>query len=516
MTGKFSNFDIVYRPTAGSNLVPVPGICQVIENKDRVLQENVLPNLYWNRFDLRFGDNYDLYEIKSGFRSYFVAVHSDGSGIVLSMYLRNISPSIFAELLKFLFEKYREARSIRMLNSYTYSPWLKPEEHGHIELPSTRGEFDANLSPRVRYNTKWYPKKIRKQFGDYKIEHWAIGDTPLEIHDRYKEFKFATHGDIDNVAMQMADKVWAMYIGSDVAAILQISDTSGGRDAFLVNITYNQKYAKWSVANVLYYTVLQNLIGCGYRRLFLLGMLDYKRYMNGISTMTFSGTIDRRYLPPPKYLVWLAKFPRSTHRLIKFLLPHRRQKLAFAGLYNLTHSWQWPHLTGEAQNSGGSSRHSLLPDIFLNKITPYIQNKENMVFADIGCGTGHIISKLYSLFRYLIGIEYDLPIAEVCRNNLRTEGIANAEIYVMDTDQISDGLVDSINIFCLYSQFYGGTFDWFIENLNRSIIRHPRECILIYANPALRESADKLRGFKLSAKISTGGTFDILLYSNSI
>lgn len=32
-----------------------------IENdKDKILQENILPNVCWNRFDLRYGDNYNL------------------------------------------------------------------------------------------------------------------------------------------------------------------------------------------------------------------------------------------------------------------------------------------------------------------------------------------------------------------------------------------------------------------------------------------------------------------------
>jgi hypothetical protein len=61
------------------------------------------------------------------------------------------------------------------------------------------------------------------------------------MHDNYKKFKLAMHGNIDNVAIAMSSEVWAMFIGEDAAAIVQISDISGGKDLSLVNITKNTR-----------------------------------------------------------------------------------------------------------------------------------------------------------------------------------------------------------------------------------------------------------------------------------
>ena len=36
---------------------------QIENDKDKILQENVLPNVCWNRFDLRYGTDYDLSKI---------------------------------------------------------------------------------------------------------------------------------------------------------------------------------------------------------------------------------------------------------------------------------------------------------------------------------------------------------------------------------------------------------------------------------------------------------------------
>jgi hypothetical protein len=159
---------------------------QVAEDKDVILRENILPNVWWNRFDLRFGSDYDLWEVKSDFGTHFIASHLDGDQIVVSMYLRRISPSIFDEFLKFLFQHYKTAKSVYILHSHTMCAGLETMEHAHIEFPKTVEEFDAQLSHLIRYNTRRYPKKIYKNFGDYEIKHWPIADTPQEIHDEYK------------------------------------------------------------------------------------------------------------------------------------------------------------------------------------------------------------------------------------------------------------------------------------------------------------------------------------------
>lgn len=36
---------------------------QIENNKDKILQENIFPNVCWNRFDLRYGNDYKLHKI---------------------------------------------------------------------------------------------------------------------------------------------------------------------------------------------------------------------------------------------------------------------------------------------------------------------------------------------------------------------------------------------------------------------------------------------------------------------
>ena len=80
-------------------------------------------------------------------------------------------------------------------------------------MPNTVEEFNNNLSNRVKYNnTKYYPNKIIKDFGNYEIKSWNIKDTPQFIIDKYKNFKLETHKNIDNFAMLISTEVWALFI----------------------------------------------------------------------------------------------------------------------------------------------------------------------------------------------------------------------------------------------------------------------------------------------------------------
>ncbi|MDR2432700.1 MAG: class I SAM-dependent methyltransferase [Puniceicoccales bacterium] len=480
---------------------------QITKNKDTILRENILPNVWWNRFDLRFGSDYDLWEVKSDFGTHFIASHLNGDQIVVSMYLRRISPSIFDEFLKFLFHRYETAKSVYILHSYTMCAGLETMEHAHIEFPKTVEEFDAQLSHLVRYNTKRYPKKIRKSFGDYEIKHWPIADTPQEIHDKYKEFKLVTHGNIDNVAMAMSSEVWAMYIGEDVAAIFQISNTSEGKDLFLVNITYNQKYAKMSPANVLFYAAIKSCIVRGAKRMFLFKMLEYKRHFNAIGTTTWTGTLPREQFIYPHWIEVLTKFPHWTHRTIKFLLLHTRHKRVFSALVHRKQE-KWLYLTDSDIGYDNTDRHSLSPSIFLPRIMPVLKKWCGKVFADIGCGDGFVLSGVAPLFKRVIGVEYDLRIAEICR----AKKIKNAEIYNIDAVKIPNEIMDAIDVFYIYNPFHGETFERFIENVNCSLARRPRGCLFVYANPTCLEFSNRLQGFKITEEVPAGGAFNVLIY----
>jgi hypothetical protein len=127
---------------------------RITEKKDVVLCENSLPNVWWDRFDLRFGSDYDLWEAKRDFGIHFIASHKDGDQIAAPMYLCRMSLSIFDEFVKFLLHRYEIAKSVSILHPYTMCARLETMERAQIEFPKTVEEFDTQLLNSVRYKIK--------------------------------------------------------------------------------------------------------------------------------------------------------------------------------------------------------------------------------------------------------------------------------------------------------------------------------------------------------------------------
>lgn len=312
---------------------------QIKDNKDKILQENVLPNVCWNRFDLRYGTDYDLSKINGERWCGYVASHVDGSTINVSLYLREMAPDTFNEYAKYLFEIYPTAKNLFVLHTYTEIAGIEQGVHWHVDLPETIEEFNKTLSHRVRYNTKWYPKKIRENIGEYAIKYFESEDCPDDIILQYFKWKNQTHGtDYGLTPKQYLKKfcvtgVYVMETDSEILAIGFISEI--GENVFFENFSYNQEYAKYSPGMVLYYYLISDLIARGKNKLYLLGgNLEYKKHFNGIATMTRTCSLPRERFIYPKWIAVLAKItPKFLRGVVKILLPHSKHKRAFIAQY---------------------------------------------------------------------------------------------------------------------------------------------------------------------------------------
>jgi hypothetical protein len=108
-------------------------------------------------------------------------------------------------------------------------------------------------------------------------------------------------------------------------------------------------------------------------------------------------------------------------------------------------------------------------------------------FTDIWCSDGFILSGVAPLFKRVVGVEYDPKITEICR----AKNITNAEIYNFEAVKIPNESMDAIDVFYIDNSFHGEIFERFIESVNCSLARRPRECLFIYANLTCREFSNR-------------------------
>lgn len=277
-------------------------VTEITENKDDVLNNRVQVNFISNRFDLLYGKDYELYDMGNG----VVPVHIDGKSAKVGLSLSAYTQKQLNKLYELLFAKHPSLEQLEIKHSlipagiseknnmfYHYPYW-------HIDLPNTVAEFDSTLAHRVKYNTKWYPKKIREDIGDFVIKKYTRKNISPDIINLFFEWKKQSH----NFDYKMTPdeylntygvtEIYALEINGNVLAVGFTCTT--GDNVFFEQFSYSQdkKYIKYSLGMVLYYGIICDLINLGRKKFYLSGgWLDYKKRYNGILQYTYSGMIFR-------------------------------------------------------------------------------------------------------------------------------------------------------------------------------------------------------------------------------
>lgn len=271
------------------------------ENKADLIK-TIEPQVIHNRFDVKFED-YDLLSLSddNGNGRSYVPIRNGGERLEVGLYLRD--PEILRgggvhALAAHLFEHYPCSKEVFFLHTYVPIPHIVPKAHWHVELPASIEEFDSTLHSKTRYNVKWYPKKIRKDLGDYSVDIFAAAECPERLVSKYLAWKKEAYGfnwDKDArcyLSQNGITHVYCMHTDREPLAIGFVCQT--GENCFLENFAYNKDFSIYSPGMVLYHFIIADLIKKGKRKLFLLdGELDYKRRFNGIRTETWTGCIFR-------------------------------------------------------------------------------------------------------------------------------------------------------------------------------------------------------------------------------
>ena len=290
-------------------------IVEILENKDSVLAERVQENFISNRFDLLYGKDYELYDMGTG----VVPVHINGETAYLGLFLSAYTQKQLNKLYELLFAKHPSLTQIEIKHClvpagisdkdaafYHYPYW-------HIDLPDTIEDFDATLAHRVKYNTKWYPKKIREDIGDFVINKYDRKQVSPNIVNLFFEWKKISHNfDYKMTPDEYMNKygvteVYTLEINNEVLAVGFTCTT--GDNVFFEQFSYSQdkKYTKYSLGMVLYYGIICDLIKIGRKKFYLSGgWLDYKKRYNGILQYTYSGLVykDSKIKRSHRHSLW--------------------------------------------------------------------------------------------------------------------------------------------------------------------------------------------------------------------
>jgi hypothetical protein len=283
-------------------------ITSISDEKINVLRKNILPNVILNRFDIKYGNDFDLYRVETQNESHHIAVHQSRRTLELSLYMHDMAVDTLIYFIRFLFDNYGQAQEVRIRGLKTPIPGVKQKLHLHINLPESTEKFDLSLSHSIRYNLKRYTKKIRRQFGEVEIKHFSGTNIPKDVVTEYFRLKKISHGaeySKNYIDDYFVTDCYVMRVANAIASIVFIVDTPP--NVYLENLTYNPDFAKYSVGTILCHHVIHDLVNQRREQFYLLDDHEYKRHFNSIGTQTYSCTILRRYFQPPVFMRFLFK-----------------------------------------------------------------------------------------------------------------------------------------------------------------------------------------------------------------
>lgn len=265
-------------------------------NKSAVLQKIVEPNIIHNRFDILYGDEYELYNVGG----IVVPVKEIDNHLNVGLYLVSGDKELFTKFINYLLEIHPRAKYVEVKHCYINLCGAEPYPYWHIVLPDTIEKFNKILSSRTRYNTKWYPKKVKENIGEYVITKYSADEIPDVAMELYFKWKEKSHGfvwkysNIDYIRYSGITHGYVMAIDKKIYAIGFICDT--GDNVYFENFSYDEDYRKFSLGMIIYYYIICDMIKSRKRIMWLSGgWLEYKKRYGGTLTYTFSGKIYKKF-----------------------------------------------------------------------------------------------------------------------------------------------------------------------------------------------------------------------------
>lgn len=102
--------------------------------------------------------------------------------------------------------------------------------------------------------------------------------------------------------------------------------------------------------------------------------------------------------------------------------------------------------------------------------------------VDFGCGKGGVLMSLSKYpFSKITGVEISPEYVKIARQNMRKLGIRNVEIKCCDAAEFRD--LDEYNYFYFFDPFPCVVMKEVMDNIEKSVSRHPRKVTIIYLNP---------------------------------
>ena len=134
--------------------------------------------------------------------------------------------------------------------------------------------------------------------------------------------------------------------------------------------------------------------------------------------------------------------------------------------------------------------------------------------VDYGCGKGGILISLSKYpFAKITGVEIAPDLVEIAKNNMKKLKIENVEIKCSDAAEFKE--VHGYNYFYFFDPFPCSVMKGVLDNIEKSVLEHPRQVTLIYLKPFCHDLIISRNLFSKKRELAHF-KFKCFVYSNEI
>jgi len=144
-----------------------------------------------------------------------------------------------------------------------------------------------------------------------------------------------------------------------------------------------------------------------------------------------------------------------------------------------------------------------------------VQFPKNGTFVDFGCGKGRtLLLASGSDFAEVKGVEFSEELCHIATENINKfagKTAIHCPVHVIHSDADEYKITKSDNIFYFFNPFNEDILSSVVDNIEKSIQKHPRTVYIIYAHPLHKICIEGNSAYQKIFEENLGG-FDVIVY----
>lgn len=250
--------------------------------------EKMNPNFIYNRYDLFCDkDEYEAVKLKNNGDVKIIEYRIMKDQVELGLWLMQITKEELEKLIAYIAKKHPNVKKVSYKNGVLAHGKARAHNHFKITFPDTVEEMEQCISSKSRSKMRKKLRFAEEDYGEMKYIEYDRSNMPLEIVEKFFEFKFATRNRVYKMtAQEYLDRYHVSH-----CYVLMFGDTVGAVRfsceqcpvVYGENFAYNPELKDYSLGRAIFFHHLIRMVEKKHTELFFAGGdFEYKKHYGSI------------------------------------------------------------------------------------------------------------------------------------------------------------------------------------------------------------------------------------------